>query len=423
MPQSHIGCFDEFFDPYLEVFVASIRRCELPDAAVAGLRASLMRTSLMPMACRVLIHEFRERYDVPSEPTDEPGTAMYRHFAEALSSEPVHREIVQRYPEMDRLLRFRVDTTSMLITSCLQRLRADRCTLIEAGLWPGAIETITLSDGDSHNGGQRVLLLHGSEGSLVYKPRPVDIDLFFEDVVERIRSWDVAVDLHAVHTVAGSDGSYGWQEFVTADEFPERGRVLAGFRATGQWLGLFHLLGATDLHHENVIADGRQLRFIDLETALGHITPDSFEGLRDHHTTLNQSVLGTMLLPGAMVNSVFDVSIAGLTTGETDESAQRTTFDVGGLGTDAISFQILPLTVTGTDSAVRSGGVVQVPMEYADEVEGGYRDMLDLLHRHVVALEALISRYASSAVRKVLRPTAIYARFLEASLQPPEVRA
>ena len=61
---------------------------------------------------------------------------------------------------------------------------------------------------------------------------------------------------------------YGWTEFVNHTGCADAKGHKRFFRRAGAWLALFHWFAGTDMHRENIIADGDHPVPIDLEMLL-----------------------------------------------------------------------------------------------------------------------------------------------------------
>lgn len=414
------GAFDEFYDAHLAQFRGRLTHPLLGEAVVADLAAALLRDSLFAIGTRTLISEFLTREESRLADADPAADDVYRSFAARLAQGDLRRAVLQDHPELDRLLRLRCERTADLVLDACRHLEEDRVELAERGLDPGTLRRVQVTSGDAHNGGRRVLVLHGETTTVAYKPRPVDADVLVADLVTALRDLDPDLRMRPVPVLGKPD--HGWQEFVHHRPCGSLAEVRAYHRSAGQWLAFFHTLGGTDLHYENVIAAGPDPQFIDLETALAHVTGEGLGARYTHHAVINQTVIGTMLLPGAVANSVFDVSIAGLGAGQAETSQERYTFDVGGLGTNGIAFQQVPLVIEPGTNRVVLDGRPCAPAAYADEIEAGFVHVLDLMAEHADLVARVVAAHGTTTVRKVLRPTAVYSRFIDASLHPRYLR-
>lgn len=192
-----------------------------------------------------------------------------------------------------------VDTT----TELLRRVRSDRM-LIGSELFeqrdPGCITAVRSGLGDRHHGGRTVVELTFEHGlRLVYKPRPVTLLAAWGRLVRRIEHW-ASCGTFELPKVLERRG-YGWVSWV--DEVPcaRVEEIPSLYRKMGVLLALAYVLGATDLHAENLVVHGDSPVLVDAETIL-HVDwqrPDSVDVVRKAAFEVldRTSVLRTGILP------------------------------------------------------------------------------------------------------------------------------
>lgn len=275
------------------------------------------------------------------------------------------------FPVLARQLDRERDTAVESLLEIATRFAADRPA-------PAALVEV-LPVGDRHQGGRATSVLELADGRrLVYKPRGVDAHLAFGRVVALTNSL-VDLDLATVDAVA-RDG-YGWTEYVSPAPATDPARY---FHRLGGLLALLHLLRATDMHHQNVIACGDQPLLIDVETLfqaqLSADRPDPAAA------ALGRSVARTGILPAvAGRHGLEDISAVG-----GDEHAN------------------LP---------VWQGEPVEAA-DHADSVLAGFRLAYDAISRHRGEFAAVLEECASVPVRVVPRPTRQYADLIIATREP-----
>lgn len=191
------------------------------------------------------------------------------------------RELILRFDSSQQELR-------VFVASCPQNL---------------VVEGVRIGLSDLHNGGRSVcvLSLQGG-GALVYKPRSVSTEFAWERFVEWIGERLPSTKLKPMR-VLDCQG-YGWCEFVEGPADVDDDQAQAFFHRAGILLGLLHLLAATDMHEENLVACGEHPVLVDLEMLLQpeirKKTPAGAEPLRANFRArdlIADSILETGLLP------------------------------------------------------------------------------------------------------------------------------
>jgi len=113
--------------------------------------------------------------------------------------------------------------------------------------------------GDSHAGGRAVHRLIFSSGQrIIYKPRPVALERGVFIFIQWLNKAGSTPDLMAALPL--DRHTYGWVSHIDAAPCLNEAAVRRFFLRQGSNLALAYLLGATDLHYENVIAAGEYPR-------------------------------------------------------------------------------------------------------------------------------------------------------------------
>ena len=108
-------------------------------------------------------------------------------------------------------------------------------------------------------------IVRGEGWRVVYKPRSLAIDGALRGfVAELADDHGSAVSIRVPEVM--DCGDYGWAEFVTHRFAAGNEEMLSFYRGIGHLLALMRLLSGSDLHAENVIAQGGSPVVVDCET-------------------------------------------------------------------------------------------------------------------------------------------------------------
>jgi hypothetical protein len=228
--------------------------------------------------------------------------ARCAHFASQLRSGPVRDQIIEEYPVLARSIVTATDYWVESAREFLRYLAEDVDALEDAFVTRGPLGHLTAiagNAGDVHRRGRSVAIAEFSSGiRVVFKPRPLDVDRHFAELVAWINALGQAPALRAVPVL--TRGDHGWAEFVSEAPCNSRHEVERFYQRFGAWLAVLHALNATDFHYENVIASGELPMLIDLE-ALFHPLPDAPDVVNEPEhlgwEALQRSVLRTGVLP------------------------------------------------------------------------------------------------------------------------------
>lgn len=258
----------------------------------AGAMAALHETVLRKVS-RVLVLELNAaRVTGSLAAADSAG--RWAEFVDRTCEPGYWDTLTPRYPTLLPRLRTLISNRVAAAIELAHRFTADR-----DALGVGELTATEFGAGDSHRGGRTVVLLHGTTGSVAYKPRSVAVDRALANLLAAVvPAEDHPIRVPAVHVRDG----YGWAEHVAHQHCTTDDELITFYRNLGRWLAVMRLLGGTDLHQENLIAAGPVPVVVDCETLFTPrqpVPPSGYGAATDAaHAMVVGSVLGTGLLPG-----------------------------------------------------------------------------------------------------------------------------
>ncbi|HXI04468.1 MAG TPA: type 2 lanthipeptide synthetase LanM family protein, partial [Candidatus Saccharimonadales bacterium] len=403
----------------------------LPDAGrTAAELAKVLPGRLLPILDRTLVLELNVAR-LEGLLAGQTPEARFRQFVKRLQNRETALALLLEYPVMARLV---VETLERWVSASLEfvtRLASDAGS-IRAGFFrggdPGALSGVSGGAGDPHREGRTVLILSFASGArLVYKPRPLSVDVHFQ---EFLRWLDASGGHPPFRRVKVLDmDTYGWIEFVEPAGCESMKEVRLYHERLGGLMAALYVLEATDLHYENLIASGDQPVPIDLESVL-HPRPPRVEPGRP-----DERLAGRLLS-----HSVLRIGLLPFRVGEGDDFAGADLSGVASVGGQATPERILRWEGTGTDEmhAVRErmtmsagrnrptleGREIEVS-EHSNEIAHGFEKVYRLLLRHrdeLLSEGSPLDAFAGDEVRAVLRPTQAYGMLLEESHHPDFLR-
>ena len=355
--------------------------------------------------------------------------ARFDFFCECLNDRRSAAGLLAQYPVLVRRLSLLTAQWRDGALETIRRLEAGLAAVRDdffSGEDPGVCVAAEPM-GDSHAGGRRVQRLTFETGAqAIYKPRPLVLECGFRDVVAWANTAGLTPDLAAAPAI--DRGDHGWMYYVQAGACADAGGVERYFRRQGGNLALAYVLGAVDLHYENVIAAGERPVIVDLET-LFH-TPLAARGpARAGHAAaliLAGSVIQTLLLPVYHEGDADpdgesqggDPSALGYVPGAESAFVAETWV---GQDTDDMRLGRARVEVPAAACLPELDGRVVPAAEHVDAILGGFSDAYDFFQVRKDTL--LLRRWPMTAfhggkARRVLRATASYAQLLERSWHP-----
>jgi type 2 lantibiotic biosynthesis protein LanM len=230
--------------------------------------------------------------------------AVYESFVESWLNEGL-QDYFKEYTVLARLVATGVESWIETVTELISRIKKDKAQ-IEAAFNNGKeidkVTEVKASLSDRHNGGRCVMILTFDSGlKLVYKPKDLSVEQAYTDLIIWLNANGSPTDFKTFKVL--NYQNYGWAEFVAEQPLQNKEEARKFYSRSGCLLCLMHILGATDLHHENIIGSGEYPVLIDLETILhpfpSHhlVVSDRENAEAEANSILNDSVLRTGLVP------------------------------------------------------------------------------------------------------------------------------
>jgi type 2 lantibiotic biosynthesis protein LanM len=375
-----------------------------------GARATLYRT-VHNKVSRVLLVELNAAR-ITGRLTAADSAARWEEFLAGAAQPQFWDALAVPYPALPHRLRTVIDNCCGALLTTARRLAEDRGKLAPLlGADPGELTAVSTGAGDSHRGGHSVAVLEFAVGRVVYKPRPLLVDAALESFLETVFAHvPPEARIRVPQVVQGR--AHGWAQHVEHTYCRDATQVATFYRGLGHWLALTLLLGASDLHGENVIACGPVPVVVDCETLFTPVPqpPPSGFGLAVDRAgaLLARSVLRTGLLPSrgtALGLRGVDSSAAGFLPGQQPLHKLPAIVDAG-----------LDTARLGTVEVERLG-VSSHPLPHPDPARS-WDDVLDGFSQAMAALrlvdrdgrlEGLVRLFAHAPIRIVPRATETYA--------------
>ncbi|MBI4512282.1 MAG: type 2 lantipeptide synthetase LanM [Deltaproteobacteria bacterium] len=342
------------------------------------------------------------------------------HFRIHLDTVDDWTNFCERYPVLLRVIGTLYVKWKEVLAEMFARLTSDLPSLRKWDDQPlEKVSRCRLGAGDSHAGGRTVAILTFENGHrLVYKPRDVRPEALLNRYLEVTNPWTSEPPL-STYRVLVRDG-YGWVEYVEPNATLTQSSASSFYKRVGRLVRLLQLLGAHDLHWENVVISQENLVVLDVEAMLATPVVDRRPAPQTNAMErLRNSPLSVGILPPSWAVGPYG-----------RRPAELSPLSGGGMFPSVGRELIMELGKTGMPRAVGSyrtyhfeprqpqaDGRFHSAAEYAADIVAGYRAMNQLIVEHHPELRCAFN-VADMAVRFVPRNTAFYARFLNESLLP-----
>jgi type 2 lantibiotic biosynthesis protein LanM len=250
---------------------------------------------------------------------------------------------------------------------------------------------------------------------LVYKPRCIQSEAAMQGLLKALT--EARAVGFSTYQVLCKDG-YGYAEYIPCDrnQVESEEDIKQFYNQLGGYLAVFHILGGSDMHFENILAADQNAFICDCETAL-EVIP---KGMDQAEVTLFDSVFKTGMLDWPQANldeASHRVRLTGYSGGESYQTPFAVPRIINRLSLAlAVEQQIGVLVeVAATNRLFHNGQLVE-PQKYQHDIVDGFNCVyLWFKQNKTQAIEIIKDLFATSSIRFVNRATQVYAHLINAA--------
>lgn len=426
--------FSGLWQPFL--VVARRRLCALAgnilhwvtSEAAVSLAADLMRqlATLGAPAGYERFAGFRARHSIgfPPAATDEVSSEIYEAFVASTLCDGL-RDFFAEYSALARQLCLYAERWLVNVARLLARLETDHAA-IQAAFLPdqplGVVRGVRPGLSDRHHGGQQVVALEFQSGlQLIYKPKSIDQEAAFQDLLRWLsakadrEAWDDAPMLPPAISVLRREG-YGWVQCVEPSACVDVAGVNRYYHRAGGLVCLLHALGGNDCHRDNIFATSEGPILVDIESLL---QPAWNPGAPEAGTAVKSpaSVLQTGLLPLWKRGSDGEFADVGGLSGQGNRRTRLRRRVWRGINTDGMGLAEEPVFTITTRNLPTLNGREQMPQDHAGALLAGFDRCYRFLLRHrdaMAAADGPLQSLGQINSRLICRPSNLYGKLLNA---------
>ena len=359
---------------------------------------------------------------------DPDSDAAFRAFVHQFLTEGLGA-FFEEYPALLRVMAVLLGNWRRNAALFVSRLAEDwpeLAKLFAAGDASGRVLRARFGVSDPHEGGKTVAVLElDGGGRFLYKPKPLAAETWFCAYLDRL---DAAGFVSGLGRLGVLDrGGYGYCAFAQRADFTDEDQVRKYFKSGGELLFHMYLLGASDLHHENIVATSAGPYPIDLET-LCCPRPRLEDGAFDaanlaQHRFFFESVMRTALLPRyEFMGGDRILESSGLAGGSAEEFGEVLRWEFANRDRMRVA-KVRTATEPSANKPLLNGRPVAAS-GYLDDIEAGfaaaYRQALRPEIREAVS--AALKALEDMPARFILRNTRVYSHLLQKSLEPAALK-
>ncbi|QMT22179.1 type 2 lantipeptide synthetase LanM [Bacillus velezensis] len=414
--------FEGFAQYYISIFKAQIVKeiDRIPSESLLD-KGCLVESILINykkkiyyLAGKTLIHEFHQTFDEFDQKNESKN---YDIFSERLKNSAFVEEILNNYPVLQGLISRSTSDFIRFTISIIKHWVNDYKKIQQKfNLSFGKMRKINMNAGDVHNGGKSVVIIEFENNKLVYKPRSLEIDVFYEKVIDYVNQY---YQTNLKTPLSLDQGEYGWQEYVQSEPCDNIEQVRNYYYQFGMHLGFIYAFQGSDFHFENIIACRDKPVLVDLETLFQSSLFFSEENKENVNLMASAQVNKTILKSALFNYMSFPednglTNIGGLINTENQKGEKE---EVLHIKTDKISMRKKQyLFKRGRNLPVYKNKVAEC-FEFEREFIEGFKRIYFILKEDLY-IRNLIRDLNYAPIRIIVRPTYVYASFLETLLHP-----
>ncbi|MBO1051936.1 MAG: type 2 lantipeptide synthetase LanM [Dolichospermum sp. DET73] len=354
----------------------------------------------------------------------------FQSYIQLLRQHDTRISLLEEYPVLARQIVITIDDWVSFSLEFIQHLCTDWEAIIQTfspDNSPGLLIEINGGYGDTHRSGRSVLVAKFSSGlKVVYKPRSLAVDVHFQQLL----SWLNQRGNHPPFRILKilNWESYGWVEFVTAQNCTELQAIERFYERQGAYLALLYAIEATDFHLENLIASGEDPVLVDLES-LFHPRTEGMDIIQSDLPTVKtivDSVLRVNLLPQRLwANAESEgIDMSGL-GGKAGQMTPNPVLQLEAKGTDEMRFKRKRMLMSGGKNRPTLNDAEVNVLDYTEMIITGFSNMYLLLLQYrdeLLSEHSPLTCFAEDEVRFIIRPTQTYSSLLSESFHPDFLR-
>lgn len=362
---------------------------------------------------KIIIYEMH-KYKKKHELKGDDGKERFQNYIKTnFTNISDLKEFYYNYPFLIRHIIERTNYFKSNISDLIERLNQDFLSFIHKyNLGTNTIETISLSDGDTHDKGRSVsTITFNNNQKIVYKPKDLTITkslaAFFHYLNQNFKT-EILIPKRFI------ESNYIFEEYIEKKDLKHEREALNYYYNYGQLVALAYILNGADFHFENIIAHGSQPVLIDLETFFQEAVPLNLSNEQKSST----SVLSTAMLPfDFFPNKDQKIDMSGLTKGGI--KAPIKIKQLSNVGTDSMKYEDKDIYIPNGKNLPEFQGEIFLYNHFKNAIYNGFSSFLNkIIENKAQVISFIDAHFQNLYVRIVLRPTMKYKELLDYSYHP-----
>lgn len=342
-------------------------------------------------------------------------TEEYQDFLHSYLKDTAYvRTLYERYPVLFRMMEEQTGQCLEYFCEIIEHLETDK-EEIEKRFLKGTLfelSGIRCMFGDAHHHGKSVacVSLNGT-AEIIYKPHPLENERIFQNLLKRISIkcalWDDNMGLNMIGRM-----DYGWEEKIAFQECGTETEIKGFYERAGVLVFLTYILNTSDLHCENMIAEGAYPVLIDLETLI------RLPRQGTKQTEISDSVLSSGILPTYLPGDRGNGNEVSALSGEGGKKSKMRIPDIR----DAYSSKMRVAYRSGlmghTQNRAKYQGRPVETAKYLKELISGFQKAYECVKDNTEIQNDILNQVEGCKSRQLVSDTMKYTALLGSSYHP-----
>ena len=377
---------------------------------------------LIPILRKCLVFELnisKNKLELKGETPEE----RFKYFIKTKFSNEKIILFYNKYPVAARLLTIKTEYFINHVVEALNRLDKNGNEIkkyIKVDITQNEIKKIIPNEGDTHQKGKSVIqIIFKDDAKIIYKPKNLCVSEKYNELINWVNRNSKLLDMKTNLGVYKQDFSF--ESFVPHNPCESKEQIQNYYIRFGQIIGIAYFIGGTDLHLENIIANGEYPIIIDIETLFKQDIPIKIKNTADliaMNENIN-SVISTGLLPFKALNENKDgkgIDLSALNGGE-QKLPHKILMPTANF-TDEMRFEYQEYTRPGAQNLPFLHNEEVAFKKYTKYIIEGFRNMCMFVLNNKEKFLNKVDIFNHILVRQVLKDTNKYANMLDFSYHP-----
>lgn len=356
-----------------------------------------------------------EIYKNENEFQSEDKAEQFEEFIKYMfENKDVLYSFYSKYAVSTRLMTVRTEYFIENIKSFVNAINDSQKEIIEIlDINEREVKSLELSAGDSHEKGKGVIIVKFENEKLAYKPKNLDVCEAYENFLTWVNEESGLLDLTTPKGIYKDE--YALIGFAKHKPCESEEEVKRYYERFGYTLALGHVLCMTDMHLENIIANGEYPVIIDGETMLQNSVKlgegnNIMEKFRQKFYM--ETILATAMLPNtARIDKDLDLSALA---GDEQKSKKKYLSPVNS-GTSDYHYEERELIMEGSNNIPVFNGQKVNYKNYLYCVIDGFNKMIDFFYENkarIMSEEYPMGYFKDKKIRFITKSTQRYNELL-----------